>query len=150
MNETAPRLLPGRLSFVLPTFPLSSRRQRARLAPVQPIVSSIGSLRRKHLQLTERGGVCVARLCRRIAASSEEVSRLVIEPERLNRRDHRATTPARNQQRLFAHLPRQRASKRMLKELENLLRLAREQRLAESVQKRQHRDPVVFGVIYTL
>src|SRR5215213_10641888 len=38
----------------------------------------------------------------------------------------------------------------MLKQLENLLFLTREQRRTESVQERQHRDSVVFVVIYTL
>ena len=75
---------------------------------------------------------------------------LMIEPQCLHRRNHRATTLPRNEQRLFTHLPRQRSRKRMPKQFENLLRITREQCRTESVQKRQHGGSVVFGVMYTL
>jgi hypothetical protein len=78
------------------------------------------------------------------------VRRLVIEAKGLHRRNHRPATATRNEQRLFSHLARQRARKRMSEQFENLLPIAREQRRTKSVQKRQHRGPVEFGVIYTL
>ena len=74
----------------------------------------------------------------------------MIQPERLHRSNHRSATTSRNEHRLLSHLPRERTRQGMLKELENPLRIAREQSRTERIQKRQHRDSVVFGVMYTL
>jgi len=74
----------------------------------------------------------------------------MVESQRLHRRNHRSAPSTRYQHRFLAHLPRQRTSKRMLQELENLLRVSREQCGTQGIQKRQHKDSVVFGVIYTL
>jgi hypothetical protein len=38
----------------------------------------------------------------------------------------------------------------MVKQLQDSLAIASQQRRTEAIQKRQHRDSVVFGVIYTL
>jgi hypothetical protein len=38
----------------------------------------------------------------------------------------------------------------MVEQLQDSLGIARQQRRTETIQKRQHRDSVVFGVIYTL
>jgi hypothetical protein len=104
-------------------------------------------LRGEDLELTK---VVVAAPRRRIAAGTEQVRRLVVEAKRLHRRDHRAASAPRDQQRLLSDLPRQRASEWVLKQLQDSLGLASQQRRTQTIQKRQHRDPVVFGVIYTL
>ena len=75
---------------------------------------------------------------------------LIVKAKRLHRSDHRSAAATGNEHRLFAHLSRQRARERMLEKLVNLLRVSRKQRGAKRIQKRQHRDPVVFGVMYTL
>ena len=72
-------------------------------APVAANSTATGGIR---LELAERRRISVARFGRWIAARSEEVRRLVIQPERLHRRNHRAATTTRDQQRLFSHLPR--------------------------------------------
>jgi hypothetical protein len=54
------------------------------------------------------------------------VGRLVIEAEGLNWRNHRATASASDEVRLLAYLTRQRSRERMLKQLENPLRIARQ------------------------
>jgi hypothetical protein len=75
---------------------------------------------------------------------------LVVQSKRLHRRDHRATAPARYEERFLSHLARQCARERVVKQLHDSLGVASQQRSAEGIQKRQHRDSVVFGVIYTL
>jgi hypothetical protein len=76
--------------------------------------------------------------------------RLVIKTQSLNGSNHGTSTSARYEHRLLPHLPRQRARQRMVQQIENLLSIPSEQSSAESIQKRQHNDSVVFGVIYTL
>ena len=78
------------------------------------------------------------------------MGRLVIQPKGLHGRDQAAPTTPRNQHRLLPHLPRKSARQRVLEQIENSLRITRKQRTAETIQKRQHKRPVVFGVIYTL
>jgi hypothetical protein len=87
---------------------------------------------------------------RGIAAGPEQMRRLVVEAKRLYRRDHGTATAPRDQQRLFSDLPRQRTSEWMVKQIPDSLGIASQQRRTETIQKRQHRDSVVFGVIYTL
>jgi len=76
------------------------------LLPTIPLADVNPSSGGEHLELAERRRISVARFGRWIAARSEEVRRLVIQPERLHRRNHRAATTTRDQQRLFSHLPR--------------------------------------------
>jgi hypothetical protein len=85
-----------------------------------------------------------------ITTGPEQMRRLVVEAKRLYRRDHGATTAPRDQQRLFSDLPRQRTSEWMVEQLQDSLGIASQQRRTKTVQKRQHGDSVVFGVIYTL
>jgi hypothetical protein len=100
--------------------------------------------------LPKRGSIARTRIRRRIAAGTEQVRGLVIQPKRLHRSDHRSATSSRNEYRLLSHLARERTRQGVLKELEYPLRVAREQSRTERIQKRQHRDSVVFGVMYTL
>jgi hypothetical protein len=111
----------------------------------------MGLLCREHLQLPLRSGrVAAGSVGRRVAARAEEMRRLMIESKRLHRGDERSATAPRNQQRLLTHLARECTRQWMPKEIQNSLGVARQQRRAQTVQKRQHRDSAVFGVIYTL
>ncbi len=104
-------------------------------------------LRGEDLELTK---VVVVAARSGIAAGPEQVRGLVLEAKRLYRRDHGAAAAPRDQQRLFSDLPRQRTSEWMMKQLQDSLGIASQQRRTETIQKRQHGDSVVFGVIYTL
>ena len=105
------------------------------------------SLRSKYLQLPK---IAAAAACRRITARTEQMSRLVVQPKRLHRRHQPTPTTPRNQHRLLPHLAGKSARQGMLEQIENSLRITRKQRTAETIQKRQHKHPVVFGVMYTL
>jgi hypothetical protein len=74
----------------------------------------------------------------------------MVQSKRLHRGDQRPPPTPRNQQRLLPNLPRQRARERMAEKLPDLLCVARQERRAKTVQEGQHKNPVVFGVIYTL
>ena len=117
---------------------LSSRCQRP---------PTVATSRGEDLELTE---VSVIRVRCWVAAGPEQMRRLVVQAKSLYRRDHGAATAPRDQQRLFSDLPWQRTREGMVKQLEDSLGLASQQRCTETIQKRQHRDSVVFGVIYTL
>jgi len=117
---------------------LSSRWQ---LPPTLP------TSRGKDLELAE---VSVARARCWVATGSEQMCGLVVQSECLHWRDHRATAAACYEQCFLSHLARQCARKRMVKQLHDSLGVASQQRSAKGIQKRQHGDSVVFGVIYTL
>ena len=55
------------------------------------------------------------------------MGRLVIQPEGLHRRNHRTPPATRDEHRLLAHLTWQRSRKRMLKQIEYLLGIPRQQ-----------------------
>jgi hypothetical protein len=103
--------------------------------------------RGKNLELAE---VSVARARCWVAAGPEQMRGLVVQSECLHWRDHRATAAACYEQCFLSHLARQCARKRMVKQLHDSLGVASQQRSAKGIQKRQHGDSVVFGVIYTL
>jgi hypothetical protein len=56
------------------------------------------------------------------------MSCLVIQPERLHRRNHGASSTPRNEQRFLAHLSRQRASERVSQKVMYLLRIPSQER----------------------
>jgi hypothetical protein len=107
------------------------------------------SLSSEYLELSLRGRVASS-IGRWVAARAHEMRRLMVQPQRLHGSDHGATATTRNQQRLLTHLARKGPRERVTKKLENAVAVSGQQRGAQTVQKRQHRYSVVFGVIYTL
>jgi len=107
--QSAPVNSPGRSAFARQCSLRLSRR-------------SLGS---EDLELSQLRRIVCTSVRRRIAARAHEVRRLVIEAKRLDGSNHRPSAPSRDQHRFLAHLTRQRAGERMLKEIENLLCISR-------------------------